>query len=733
MAIQIVSSNLNTYGNNGYFETDPSSWGFSFNGVRTTEQKYQGLYALKGICSGPFTFFQSGERVAVGKYTGTVGKKYIAKARVRVSALQPYATDGCVIFMTDLWNPQISTVTVTIDDAKDTWLEIETRFNWNPSVPGLGGEVELWVGGDVASGGTETGITNGIIYVDSFEIFEYIDVADPDPTCDVDIDEEATTVTNETAPGANNGSIEVSASGTPTLQYSKDGVAWQLSNQFMGLGTDIYLIRVRRQELTTCLHEYPFAVNHGAVAFTFTTVVTHESISGIHDGAIAITVAGSGGPYTFSKDAGDTWQSGNVFNDLSPGTYYIAVRDASLNAVVAVVTVNAGSIEVDGIFHSKNPIALSKTAPAGWDSETNYRLYNEVRVEDVADSGNYNKKLAVDLPPDTAGNVIFYLNAAFRDAFTFTPPAHNESEIVRLTDRIKRYKNYSAELTGTNVSPGELTASVASLVLWGGIDKFHFPSLNYLSSYISANKKFLTWAPTDKYVDRIQEDYINFWVYGNFTTLKLQLKVYFSDNTNVTSVVKTKTGTKYTELYQIPTGPANSGANLVDPTKTVIKYELCLLNQNDTVITEVRTFHINMLLHPLRRYFMFLDSLGSFQVLRFNGQEEDKTSFSRDVVQKFLPHNYDPLQGEYAVNTVTRQVTRSISSGFVKDKQAEAWHKYLVDFMASPIIYDVTNGKRYPVVVTGGDHTTADQNYERYIRIEARDAYDNESYTPEDI
>jgi hypothetical protein len=732
MAKTIVSGNLNTYGNAGQFETDRSTWGFSdsdFIATRSALQKTAGLYGALVVKN---TNANSG--LLPCNFVPVPEKLYIVKAKVRVPSSAPVAVDSAVLSLKNslsnlyLIVDQLDYVDKTVLQAKDTWVDIEVSVKGKPYpyfTPSATIKLHVEDAGDIN--------INGQIFVDQFEIYEYIETVDPEPTCDIDIDEDATIVTNETAPGANNGSIEMVATGSPTYEFSKDGAIWQLSHQFMGLTTGIYLIRMRRQELTTCNREYPFAVNHGAVAFTFTTVVTHESISGVHDGAIAITVDGSGGPFTFSKDAGATWQGGNLFTDLAPGTYYIAVRDASLNSIVAVVTVNAGTVEVDGIFHSKNPIALSKTATAGWESESNYRLYNEVRVEDVADSGNYNSKLKVELTPDSDGNAIFYLNAAFRDAFTFEPPAHNESEIKRLTDRIKRYKNYTGELTGTDITPGALTASVASLVLWGGIDKFHFPNLNYFSSYISANKKFLTWAPTDKYVDRVQEDYLNFFVYGNFTTLKLQLKVYFSDNTNTTSVVKTKTGTKYTELYQIPTGPANSGANLVDPTKTVIKYELCLLNQNDTVITEVRTYYINTLLHPLRRYFMFIDSLGTFQVLRFNGQEEDKTTFSRDVVQKFLPHNYDPLQGEYAVNTVTRQVSRSISSGFVKDKQAEAWHKYLVDFMASPIIYDVTNGKRYPVVVTGGDHTTADQNYERYIRVEARDAYDNESYTPQDI
>lgn len=732
MAKVIVSENLNTLGNNGQFETDRSTWGFSDNAntiTRSTVQKSAGLYSALVV---PLS--DSNNHFVPCRFIPTANKYYLIKAKVYSPSASPVGTDTAKITLRPSLNNMFFNVDVlesvdkTVHEARDGWADIEMSVKAQATISFPYTQIFIWL--DSAD---DLNI-NGQIFIDQFEVYEYNEVEDPSPTCDINLIEGSTVVTNETSSGANNGSINVSASGSGTYEFSKDaGTNWQLSNLFAGLGTGIYITRVRRQTLTSCFDEYPFAVNHAPVAFDFDALVTNESISGVHDGSISITVTGTGAPYQFTKDGGITWQSGNVFNNLAPGKYYVAVKNSDGNAVVKVVTVAAGTIEIEKVWHSKNPIVLAKSAPAGYNAITNFRLYNEVRIEDVADSGVYNSKLQVELPPDNGGNVVFYLNAAFRDAFTFTPPALNESNIVRLTDRIKRFKNYTGELHETDVTPGALVASTANLALWGGIDKFNFPDLEYFSSYISAKKKFLTWAPIEKYVDRQQEDYLNFYVYGNFTSLKVRIKAYFDDGTNATSTVKTKTSTKFTELYQIPAGPANSGALLVDPTKNVLKYELSLLDQTDAVITEVRTYYVNPVTHPLSRYFMFLNSLGAFEVLRFTGQQEDKTQFSRELVQRFLPHNYNPLQGQYSVNTVTRQSTRSISSGFIKDKQAEKWHEYMIDFMSTPLLYDVSNGKRYPVVITGGDHTRADQNYERYIRIDARQAYDNESFTPKDI
>lgn len=734
MAITLVSGNLNQYGNAGQFETDRSTWGFAdwaglpsasntYMVTRSSVEKTAGLYSA--LVSKPSL---SDLLIIPSRFTREAGKTYLLRCNIKIPSSEPIVSDGDITLNSSGSNilfgcTVLENNPVPFGDAIDTWQEVSVKLECvNDTFPDLIAYLNY----------TGTAILNGKIYVDQFEIYEYIETVDPDPdpSCDVDLDPDATTVVNETSEAAGDGSIDLSASGTPTLEFSKDGSTWQLASLFAGLVTDIYIIRVRKQDLTSCLKEYPFAVNFDAVTHDFTALITHESVAGLHDGAISLSVTGTGGPYEYSIDAGVTWQISNNFTGVAPGLYYVAVRNAVGNSVVKLATVTAGTVEFDTIFHSKNPIIFPKAASSGWELLTNYRVYNDVRVEDVADSGNYNSKLKVELQPDTDGQVIFYIREAFRGVFTFTPPTQNHSSIIRLTDRIKRFRNYSGELTGTEITPEELTPSASNLVLFGGIDKFHYPGLNYFTSYLPANKKFLTWAPLVKTVDRLQEDYLNFFVYDNFNSLKLRLKVYFDDSTDETAISFTKTGTSISELYQIPAGPANSGAMLVNPAKNAISYELSLLDHTDAVISEVRTYIISRVKHPLTRYFMFLNSLGAFEVLRFTGQAMVKTSFNRDIVQRFLAHNYNALDGEFAVHNVSRQKQLSYSSGYVKEKYPKQWHEYLEDFMGSSIVYDVTSGQRSPITILSGDHNMEDQNYERYIRIDAKPSYDNESFTP---
>jgi hypothetical protein len=585
MAITLIGSNLNNYGNAGQFETDRSTWGFSdtsdFEFTRNNAEFTFGLFGAqtkaKTTQAGLLASVKSG--TAFGVLTNT--KTYIAKAKVKVSNASPIAPDAAVI---SLYAPAdlvtlISKVDTTVADCKGVWTDIELRFS-----PSGGFITWAFQSVQINSAGL---IMNGLLYVDQFEIYEYIetdeeDPEDPDPPADPE-----------------------------------------------------------------------------------------------------------GNPY-----------------------------------------------EIDNIYHSKNPIVISKTAPGGWALLDNFRMSCDVQTELSPYDGTFESTLKVNLVPDSDDTVYFYLGEAFRDAFTFAVPTANYSEIIKLTDRLRRFKCFFGSVTGDETEPETPVEDSIHLVIWGGIAKEKWPSLDYFTAYLPTNKKFLTWAPLQKYVDRQQEDYLTFWIYNSdIASIQLQAKIYYDDGTDTTQVIKSYEDVKYTELFQIPAGPANTGILLVDPEKIVVRYELSLLDQDDVLISEVRTYHIAQYRHPLTRYFMFINSLGGIEVLRFTGQAVSKTNYSRDTVQRFLPFDYDVNQGEFATTDSQMEKVTSYNSGYIKDILAKEWHEYMQDFLlAKPMpIYDVTDGDRIPLTVTSSIFEQEDQRYAFFIQFEAKPAYNNNSYTPGQI
>lgn len=577
MPLVRVSGNLNIYGNQGNFETDPSTWGFSGAShctiTRDGTQQTKNLYSCKAVSL--LDEFAFGTLIIARAKAPAIeiGKTYQIVAKVRTNNANQIASDDCELTFENSIIPFLSyEVRRSIDDIKDEWLEVEGRFE----ASAIAGPTTEFILSVFQNTGVSP-VIGGELWVDEFEIYEYIMTEDP-PSEDPDF---------------------------------------------------------------------------------------------------------------------------------------------------------------DTVYFSKNPIPFAKAAPEGWDALDNFRLYNDTRVEEVAGSSEFTSKLKARLYPDSDGNVVFNARAAFRDLLTAIPPEINETEIVRLTDRIKFFKHFSGQLEDDQTIPAEedLTASSALLVLLGGISKQKYPGLNYFTEYLPANKKFLTWAPTTKYVDRLQEDYLNFWIYnGDISTLQLQVKAYFDDATDETAVIKTLEGVAYGQLYQVPAGPANCGALLINPAKNVLYYELSLLNQDDALISEVRTFIVAQVRHPLTRFFMFLNSLGASEVLMFTGKAERSTNLERDIVQKFLPVDYEAIDGEFDVNQSTIQARSSFSSGYIKGAFAKQWNEYMIDFVKSAIIYDVTTGERLRrIVTTTNVPGEADQEYSRFVRFEAMDNYIDENFTPDDI
>jgi hypothetical protein len=125
MSRLIVSGNLNTWGTNGSYEADDSTWGFGTTSscfvTRWAEHRSAGLYSLRGTPRlTPLTGFLD---VAKSSFSGEAGKKYVAKAKVRCNSDDtPPGEDNVIVRVgafgtTDLTNI-VHTIEKTIADIK---------------------------------------------------------------------------------------------------------------------------------------------------------------------------------------------------------------------------------------------------------------------------------------------------------------------------------------------------------------------------------------------------------------------------------------------------------------------------------------------------------------------------------------------------------------------------------------------------------------------------------------
>lgn len=153
-----------------------------------------------------------------------------------------------------------------------------------------------------------------------------------------------TATTVNAACGFSNGSITAAAAGgTGALQYSIDGVNYQVSNLFSGLAAGSYTLYVRDANL--CPKTLPVTLLN--LAGPALTASATDASCGLDDGTITAIASGGTGVLTYSKD-GVVFQASNIFLGLAPNTYTITVKDERGCLATTTATVNNSTINFSG-------------------------------------------------------------------------------------------------------------------------------------------------------------------------------------------------------------------------------------------------------------------------------------------------------------------------------------------------------------------------------------------------
>lgn len=251
--------------------------------------------------------------------------------------------------------------------------------------------------------------------------------------------------------------------GTPPYSYSLDGVNYQSSGNFDNLGAGTYLVHVKDANNVVLIQSYVIE-QECALSATYTATIAdcHQS-----DATLTVTPVNGTTPFRYSLD-GVNYQSSNVFNGLSSGTYPLTVKDAYLETYTTIVTVfdncplvtaqvtdetcagGDGSItaegsngtppyrySLDGVNFQTNPLFSGLTAG-------NYTLW----IEDAINTKNST--------PVTVANNCFQISASS------TPEAcgkSNGSITVSVTNGTGPF-SYSRD--GVNFQPGNVFTGLAA-------------------------------------------------------------------------------------------------------------------------------------------------------------------------------------------------------------------------------------------------------------------------------
>jgi hypothetical protein len=139
--------------------------------------------------------------------------------------------------------------------------------------------------------------------------------------------------TNISCNGGNNGSISITGvtGGSGSLMYSINGVTWQSSPVFGNLPAGNYFVTVK--DANGCSGTVPVTLTQPN-PFLINPVTSNPLCNNAATGSATITAGGGAGFLAYGISASPsipplTYQSLNIFNNLSAGTYYVHVKDAA--------------------------------------------------------------------------------------------------------------------------------------------------------------------------------------------------------------------------------------------------------------------------------------------------------------------------------------------------------------------------------------------------------------------
>jgi hypothetical protein len=184
---------------------------------------------------------------------------------------------------------------------------------------------------------------------------EAVEVFCPNGTgCDIDA---TVNITHASSPSANDGEIIINInSGLSPFEYSiNGGQSFQSSNAFSDLSTGSYVALVQGG-VEDCFYEETVVIE--ACALTSVDISSIDASSVVStNGSIEINPTSGTGPYLYSIDGGQNYETFNLFENLPVGPYNVVVQDESnICSYEEVVPIEVAVLGIDDEIFSNGII-----------------------------------------------------------------------------------------------------------------------------------------------------------------------------------------------------------------------------------------------------------------------------------------------------------------------------------------------------------------------------------------
>lgn len=299
----------------------------------------------------------------------------------------------------------------------------------------------------------------------------------------------------------------------------------------------------------------------------------------------------------------------------------------------------------------------------------NYKVFIQLMIS-AYNQADYSEYFEAFLIPDADGKVYYYPGRILQEAFD--PPALPQyiggAGISTWLSPLMDYKIRYAEVYGVNESIKILNESSEFSLIDGMLHSDKWPTHDFFND-LATSKQFLTNRPEQIDIWREAHDFLFFL---NWATNKISITVYFDlyfdDGTSAAKAHSiSSTEIESHEIYCIPIGLYGHGLESLYEDK-VIQYYTVYVEQNSTLISEVKEFHVTN--RPLNSIeLLYKNNYGCLDSLLCSNT---KIQFKHDsvFVQKDLPSDYDLKDTINGTEVKDQYMTFSTYTGYLKPEEA---------------------------------------------------------------
>ncbi|HMT29425.1 MAG TPA: hypothetical protein PKD91_09120 [Bacteroidia bacterium] len=398
------------------------------------------------------------------------------------------------------------------------------------------------------------------------------------------------------------------------------------------------------------------------------------------------------------------------------------------------------------VAYTKNPILYA------WETDM-YNEYNDRMIMKIKVYYESGLMLIAELEkkPNTDNFFVFdisgVLDAAIQefDILKFSELNWDDS-LKKCSKTILEYRIEVVEYWGDSTDKDDTITPIEAWCVKGGLDPKIYPICDpFFEEYILDTQKFLTWIPQKSIISPFQPVTLFLYNYSGSTWNSLQ--AHFSltlldEATNTLSTVlelkAIDTYLAYQEILMIPAGPLNAELFDVDPSKKLIRYTLTI-QDDETVVSETRTYILDYIKRNDDKCFAFLNSLGGIDHIRTTGRIDPKSEFSsghydRETIPMIADgtSTYDGSRALKADFNGIEAESIKIFSGPLTFQELEIFRDFRLSQFKFEYLMKAANPRYVPIYLDSKSFSLPKSNeYPYTLEFNIKHSFESKVFTPQ--